>query len=74
MKREQLLIEGMTPSDGNILTEASVSGKDMYLHGVFMQAAQKNRNGRTYPLNEMVAAVALKATKSAGVFRNIKVV
>lgn len=57
MKNERLLIESIGPAESNIITE-SVNGKDMYLHGIFMQAEQKNRNGRTYPLSEMTTAVA----------------
>lgn len=59
--KEHLLIESMSPSEGNILTEAITSAtgsRDMYLHGIFMQAVMKNRNGREYPLSEMTTAVA----------------
>ena len=59
--KTQFLVEKLQPSESNILTESIVNElgtKDMYLHGIFMQAAQKNRNGRIYPLTEMVNAVA----------------
>lgn len=60
MKNEQLLIESINPFESNIVTEsvAGANGKDMYLHGIFMQAEQRNRNGRIYPLSEMATAVA----------------
>lgn len=54
---EQLLIESLSANEGNIVTEAFVDKKDVFLHGVFMQAEQRNRNGRIYPMNEMVQAV-----------------
>lgn len=56
--KEQLLIESMSPSDGNIITESFSNSKDVFLHGIFMQAEQKNRNGRVYQLSEMTGAVA----------------
>jgi len=35
----------------NIITEANeVGGKNYFIEGIFMQAEQKNRNGRMYPL------------------------
>lgn len=52
-----LLIEQLVPSEGNIITESKQSGKDVWIQGIFMQAEMKNRNGRNYPLNEMVNAV-----------------
>lgn len=36
----------------NVITEEAESGaKNFYIEGVFMQAEQKNRNGRMYPIN-----------------------
>jgi hypothetical protein len=36
----------------NIITEANeAGGRNFYIEGVFMQAEQKNRNGRMYPLD-----------------------
>lgn len=55
----QILIESVSPSEGNILTESINGGKDVYLKGTFMQADIENRNKRKYPLSEMVQAVAL---------------
>lgn len=57
--KEQLLIEGMSATDGNIITETfGGANKDVFLHGIFMQAGERNRNGRTYQLSEMCSAVA----------------
>ena len=53
----QLLIEQLIPSEGNIITESKNNGKDVWIQGIFMQADTVNRNGRNYPLNEMVTAV-----------------
>lgn len=40
------------------ITEAKEDGsKDHYIHGIFMQADQPNRNGRIYPLKVMEKAV-----------------
>ena len=40
--------------DVKVLTEETADGgKSMYIEGVFMQAAQKNRNGRVYPTEVM---------------------
>lgn len=53
-----LLIEELTPSDANIITETSSTGaKETYLSGIFMQGGIKNRNGRTYPIEEIAKAV-----------------
>lgn len=41
----------------NIVTESSDGGKNLYLSGIFMEAEQRNRNGRTYKLNEIKTAV-----------------
>lgn len=54
--KSQLLIESMSASEGNIITESSGTS-DVYLHGIFMQAEQRNKNGRTYQLSEMASAV-----------------
>lgn len=55
---ELVLIESMSATDGNIITETFKENKDVFLHGVFMQAEQRNRNGRVYPLSEMVNNVS----------------
>jgi hypothetical protein len=44
--------------DFEILTEATKDGKKThYIHGIFMQAEKKNRNGRIYPKSVMESAV-----------------
>lgn len=53
----KLLVEELAPSDARIIQESSNDGKNMWLNGVCMQSTIKNRNGRVYPLNEIVAAV-----------------
>ncbi len=58
MEQFQLLTEELLPTEANLLTETSQDGKTTWLNGVFMQAVVKNRNGRTYPLNEISSAVA----------------
>lgn len=70
MNRPQLLIETVTAAQGKIITEATKAGQT-YLSGVFMQAEIENRNGRTYRLDEMSAAVAAmksQITEFGGVF------
>ncbi len=67
----ELLVETLTASEGNIITEAVVGkdGKKKYcLKGVFMQSDIKNRNGRNYPLSEVSNAVerAAEAIKTHG--------
>lgn len=57
MSNIQLLIEELNPSECNLITESSDSGKDMWLSGIFMQADIKNRNGRLYPITEISAAL-----------------
>ena len=40
--------------DMEYITEAKENGdKEHYIHGIFLQANRKNRNGRIYPLNIM---------------------
>lgn len=55
---QTVLIESLTAAQGNIITEASNDGKEVYLTGIVMQADVTNRNGRVYPMTEMAAAVA----------------
>lgn len=52
-----LLTEELLPIECGLITEASQDGKDMWLSGIFMQSAIKNRNGRIYPITELAAAV-----------------
>lgn len=40
------------------LVEAKENGKDYFIKGVFLQAEQKNRNGRVYPMETMQKEVA----------------
>jgi hypothetical protein len=45
----KLILEDSTEFE--FITEAKEDGsKDHYIHGVFLQADVKNRNGRMYPL------------------------
>lgn len=39
--------------DFETLVEANKNGKDYFIKGVFLQAEQKNRNGRIYPMETM---------------------
>jgi hypothetical protein len=55
--KTQLLVESISATEGDIVTESLNDGKNVYLKGVFMQAGVKNRNGRIYPINEMQNAV-----------------
>src|SRR5665213_2566760 len=55
--KTELLIEHLLPNEANLIVEASRDNKSMYLKGILMQAELKNRNGRIYPLTEMVNAV-----------------
>lgn len=59
MPKPILLIEHVNAVEGNILTEASSDGKDVYLQGIFMQAETRNRNNRIYPLHEMQQAMTI---------------
>jgi hypothetical protein len=52
------LITEYVENDLNYITEASGDGKKTYvIEGIFMQADQKNRNGRVYPKAVMEKAV-----------------
>lgn len=53
----QLLIEELSPSQCNIISESSANGKNCYLAGIFMQGGIKNRNNRMYPVSEISKAV-----------------
>jgi hypothetical protein len=54
-----VLIESMSASESNIITESISGDKNLYLSGIFMQAEIKNRNGRIYPLQEISNAVSV---------------
>lgn len=41
----------------NVITEATATGKDLFIEGIFAQAEVKNRNGRVYPKQVMESAV-----------------
>ena len=46
----RLFIETVDDNNVEFITEENAEGKkDHYIRGVFMQAEQKNRNGRVYP-------------------------
>lgn len=53
----QLLMEELSPSECNLITESSNDGKDIWLNGIMMQASICNRNKRVYPISEIAAAV-----------------
>lgn len=53
---ELILIESISPTTANLILEEH-AGKKSYLSGIFMQANLVNGNGRTYPMNEISAAV-----------------
>ena len=47
-----------TIEDIEVLTEATATGKNYKIRGVFMQADIKNRNGRVYPVQTLAKEVA----------------
>ena len=46
-----------TIEDIEVLTEATATGKNYKIRGVFMQADIKNRNGRVYPVDTLAKEV-----------------
>jgi len=49
----------------NIITEANeAGGRSFYIEGIFMQAEQKNRNGRMYPLSVLQKETERYVTES----------
>ena len=52
-----ILRENLTFDQAQIITEASVDGKDLYLKGICIQGDVKNANERVYPLHEITSAV-----------------
>lgn len=54
-----ILVEQVLPNEGNIITESSNGGKDVYLKGTVMQSEVQNRNKRKYKRDELVEAVAI---------------
>lgn len=68
---QQLLFEELTPSQAGLIRESSSNGKNTWLNGIFMQASISNRNGRTYPINEIQNAVTTaqqRIKESNGIF------
>lgn len=57
--KTEILVEALNPTEANILTESKNNGDEIWLNGILMQAELKNRNGRMYPLSEMVNAVKI---------------
>lgn len=53
----QMLTESLLPAETRIITERAQDGKSMFLNGICMQAAVRNRNNRVYPLHEITSAV-----------------
>lgn len=53
----QPLIERLSPNEACMVVEALTQAKSVWLKGIFMQADIRNRNGRIYPLTEMISAV-----------------
>lgn len=51
------LITEYLPDTTEIVTEGEGADKKLYIEGVFMQAAKKNRNGRIYPTEILEGAV-----------------
>lgn len=55
-----IFIRDLILEETEILTEAASDGKKfMYIHGIFMQAEKKNRNGRVYPKGILEEAVEI---------------
>lgn len=52
-----LLTEELSPTEARLISESSTDGKTMWLNGICMQSAIKNRNGRNYPVSEISEAV-----------------
>lgn len=53
----EFLVEELSPSTANVLSEQSHDGKDLWLNGIFMQGEVQNRNNRVYPRSEIQKAV-----------------
>lgn len=58
-KQHLALFEELRPTECNFLVQESNNNgkKSIHVHGIFMQAAIKNRNERVYPLNEISRVV-----------------
>lgn len=55
--KDMILIEELNPAQANLIVEEHASTKHSYLSGIFAMADVVNGNQRTYPLNEIQAAV-----------------
>lgn len=65
------LREVITPDAAHITTESHDNGnggKDLYMHGIFIQGDKRNQNQRVYPVNEIASAVKSLKEKIAGGF------
>ena len=63
------LREVIAPAAGHFVTEAQENGqggKDLYMHGIFIQGDKRNQNQRIYPVNEIASAVKTLKEKIAG--------
>mgnify|MGYP002783744747 FL=1 len=63
------LREVVMPSAAAITTESrdnGQGGKDLYMHGIFIQGGVKNQNQRVYPVNEISNAVRTLKEKISG--------
>ena len=71
----KLITEVVDENAIEFITEENNGQKSHYIKGVFMQAEQKNRNGRIYPksiLEDEVMKLAIKiASKSFAASRNL---
>ena len=47
------------------------TSKDYFIKGVFLQAEQKNRNGRVYPLETMQKEAKVTNIKGDGMFNDL---
>lgn len=57
MNQSLVLIERLNPATANLMVVENQKTSESYLSGIFMQADVVNGNRRTYPLNEIKAAV-----------------
>lgn len=55
--KEQILIEDMTASEAQLITESSTSSGDTFLNGIFMESETMNRNQRMYSRSDIAKAV-----------------
>ena len=63
------LREVINPSVAALTTESHDNGhggKDLFMHGIFIQGDKRNQNQRVYPVNEITKAVKTLKEKIAG--------